>query len=65
MEVRVKMNFDQLSTFISVVETGSFQKTAKTRYISQRSVSQSMQKLEEELGFELFKRGKNKIIVTD
>ncbi len=65
MEVRVKMNFDQLNTFISVVETGSFQKTAKTKYVSQRSVSQSMQKLEEELGFELFKRGKNKIIVTD
>lgn len=58
------MNFDQLKTFLTVVETGSFQKAAQNEYISQRAVSQSMQKLETELGFTLFKRGKNKIYVT-
>lgn len=58
------MNFDQLKTFLTVVETGSFQKTAQSEYVSQRAVSQSMQKLEQELGFTLFNRGKNKISVT-
>lgn len=59
------MNFNQLSTFLTVVETGSFQKTAEVQYISQRAVSQSMQKLEDELGFKLFERGKNKISITE
>ena len=59
------MNFDQLNTFITVVETGSFQKTASLEYISQRAVSQSMKKLEDELGFKLFVRGKNKISITN
>ena len=44
------MNFTQLNTFITVVETGSFQKAAATQYISQRAVSQSIGKLENELG---------------
>jgi len=58
------MNFTQLNTFITVVETGSFQKAAATQYISQRAVSQSIGKLENELGFKLFERGKNKISIT-
>ena len=58
------MNFTQLYTFITVVETGSFQKAAATQYISQRAVSQSIGKLENELGFKLFERGKNKISIT-
>ncbi|AWM73813.1 LysR family transcriptional regulator [Lactobacillus apis] len=58
------MNFTQLNTFITVVETGSFQKAAATQYISQRAVSQSISKLENELGFKLFERGKNKISIT-
>lgn len=58
------MNFTQLNTFITVVETGSFQKAAATQYISQRAVSQSIAKLENELGFKLFERGKNKISIT-
>ena len=58
------MNFAQLNTFITVVETGSFQKAAATQYISQRAVSQSIAKLENELGFKLFERGKNKISIT-
>ena len=58
------MNFTQLNTFITVVETGSFQKAAATQYISQRAVSQSIAKLENELGFKLFERGKHKISIT-
>lgn len=58
------MNFTQLNTFITVVEKGSFQKAAATQYISQRAVSQSIGKLENELGFKLFERGKNKISIT-
>ena len=58
------MNFTHLNTFITVVETGSFQKAAATQYISQRAVSQSIGKLENELGFKLFERGKNKISIT-
>ena len=59
------MDFDKLQTFINVVETGSFQKTSENLFISQRAVSKAMQKLEEEIGFSLFIRGKNKIQITD
>lgn len=58
------MNFDQLKTFIAVVEHGSFQKVSELEYISQRAISQSMKKLESELGFKLFIRGKNRISIT-
>lgn len=58
------MDFERLRTFIAVVETGSFKQAAKQEYISQRAISQSMSKLETELGIRLFDRGKNRIQIT-
>lgn len=59
------MDFDKLRTFCIVVETGSFQKAAEREFISQRAVSQSIKKLEEELDIKLFDREKNKIQITE
>ena len=58
------MDLDRLRLFETVVELGSFQKTAQKNYISQRAVSQSMKRLEEELNLQLFMRENNKIIIT-
>lgn len=59
------MDLDRLRLFETVVEMGSFQKAAEKRYISQRAVSQSMKKLENELNLQLFMRENNKIFVTE
>ncbi|WP_338207585.1 LysR family transcriptional regulator [Lactiplantibacillus paraxiangfangensis] len=56
--------FKKINLFIDVIELGSFQKAAQRNFISQRAVSQSVNQLENELGFKLFTRGKNKISVT-
>ncbi|MGN1407710.1 LysR family transcriptional regulator [Lactobacillus sp.] len=58
------MNFDNLKCFCAVVEAGSFKKAAENEFVSQRAISQKIQKLEAELGIKLFKRGKNKIEIT-
>ncbi|MFR0614628.1 LysR family transcriptional regulator [Lactobacillus porci] len=58
------MDFEKLKMYCKVVEAGSFQKAAESRYVSQRAVSQMMKKLEDELGLKLFERDKNKIFVT-
>lgn len=58
------MDFEKLRLFETVVEAGSFQKAAKKYYVSQRAVSQSMKKLEQELNLQLFMRENNKIVVT-
>lgn len=58
------MDFERLRLFTTVVEEGSFQKAAEKNYVSQRAVSQSMKKLEQELKLQLFMRENNKIIVT-
>ena len=55
-----------LRTFITVAELGSLTDAAKKLYISQPAVSQSVKKLEEELGVRLFIRNKrSKLILTD
>ncbi|BDR59892.1 LysR family transcriptional regulator [Lactobacillus xylocopicola] len=58
------MDSNQLQNFIAVVDAGSFQKAAKLKFLTQRAISISMAQLEAELGFKLFLRGKNKIVVT-
>jgi|GEM_PF-1063738 len=50
------MNTRQLEYIITVAEEGSISKAAKKLFISQPSLSQYIQKLEQELGAELFKR---------
>lgn len=58
------MNLNQLEYFLSVAETNSFTKAAEFLFISQPSLSVSIQKLEEELGVKLFERVKKRIYLT-
>ena len=50
------MRLEQLQAFLAVVETGSFQKAAKVRNVTQSTVSRQIQALETQLGLSLFHR---------
>ncbi len=58
------MNFNKLRYVIVVAEEGSITKAAKKLYISQPSLSQCIRSIEEDLGTELFIRGKSSITLT-
>lgn len=53
------MEFDQLRTFLAVVEHGSFSKAAIALHFSQSTLSFHMRTLETALGTELLTRGRN------
>lgn len=50
------MQLKQLAYFLAVTDYGSFSKAAEALYIAQSSLSQSVQALEQELGFSLLHR---------
>ncbi|UWG96690.1 LysR family transcriptional regulator [Dehalobacter sp. DCM] len=54
----------KMKYFISVAETLSFTKAAKQHYISQTAMSQQIASMEEELGFMLFARTRNRVALT-
>ena len=54
---------NNLKTFMTVAELGSLTEAAKSLYISQPAISQSIKKLEEELDIKLFQRTKRGGIV--
>lgn len=54
------MEFKQLETFISVARLKSFSKAAKALYLTQPTVSNHIQWLEQELQTILFNRNNNK-----
>lgn len=67
------MRIEQLEYIVSVAETRSFSKTAQDLHISQSAISQSVLKLEEELGVKIFERSslgvkptaEGKVLITD
>ncbi len=59
------MELDQLRTFVEVAELGTSLAAAEKLHTSQSSVSRSLQKLEAELGCELFTRTKNHLELND
>ncbi|MGI9286256.1 MAG: LysR family transcriptional regulator [Pseudomonadales bacterium] len=59
------MHLHQLKYFVSIVDTGSMTKAAERCYISQPSISQQLNKLEDGIGKKLFSRVKGKLILTD
>jgi DNA-binding transcriptional LysR family regulator len=58
------MDFRQLQYMLMVAEEKSFSKAAQKLYIAQPSLSQFIQKLEKQLGVELFDRTNNPITLT-
>ena len=58
------MNFDQLKTFIAVVEFSSFTKAAESMYISHSTTSRSVSALEESLGVKLLERDSRSVRTT-
>lgn len=59
------MNLSQLYYFQKLADLGSFSKTAKELYITQPALSNSIGKLEKELGVILFERGASGVHLTD
>lgn len=55
----------QLETFAEVVKTGSTVKAAKKLYTSQSSVSKTLLRLEDNLGFQLFYRQNRHLLLTE
>ncbi|MEM7760834.1 MAG: LysR family transcriptional regulator [Cyanobacteria bacterium P01_A01_bin.40] len=58
------MNFNQLRYFVEVAETNSFTKASENLFITQPSLSVSIQKLEEYFGTKLFSRGKSIVLTS-
>ncbi|GEK11343.1 hypothetical protein PPEP_b0758 [Pseudoalteromonas peptidolytica F12-50-A1] len=54
-----------LETFITLVDTGHFTKTAEKLYMTQPGVSQHISKLEEACGYDLIKREKKSFAITE
>ena len=59
------MDLFQLETFLAVAREGSFSRAAKRLYRTQSAVSQTISKLEDELGETLFERSSREGAVTD
>ncbi len=59
------INFDLYRLFYNVAQTGNLTKSAEQLYISQSAVTQSIQKLEKQLGGVLFIRSKQGVTLTN
>lgn len=58
------METTNLQTFLSIVHTGSFTKTAEENFISSTAVMKQINKLEQELDTQLFKRTNSGVTLT-
>lgn len=58
------MRIQQIRYFLTLAEELHFWKTAEKLYTSQSTLSRQIQSLEDELGFELFKRDKRNVKLT-
>jgi LysR family hydrogen peroxide-inducible transcriptional activator len=59
------MEFNQIKYFLAVAETLNFTRAAKTCAVSQPALSKAIQKLEADLGSDLFDRDLQKVSLTD
>lgn len=66
-ELRNKLNYQQILYFIAISHSGSLSKAAKLLGIGQPGLSQQLQRLEEDIGQELFhkSRGRGVLKLTD
>lgn len=60
----VLMTLSELRYIVAVAQELSFRRAAEKAFISQPALSLAIQKLEEELGVQLFERGRNDISIT-
>ena len=58
------MTFNELRYIVAVAQERSFGRAAQRCFVSQPALSVAIQKLEEELGAQLFERGKTEVTVT-
>ncbi len=61
----MRMELRQLKAFIKIAEVSSFSLAAKELYTTQSALSQSLKKLEEELGTTLFNRNNHNVCLTE
>lgn len=59
------IELNQLHQFITIAEVGTLSKAAEVLLISQPALTRSMQRLEEDLGIQLFERKKNKLALNE
>jgi DNA-binding transcriptional LysR family regulator len=59
------MNLEQITTFLTVYQHGSYKKAAEMLYLPQPTVSHRINQLEKELGKSLLMRGKGKVKLTE
>ena len=59
------INLQLLEQLVIVAQEGTLSKAAQVLLMSQPSLTRNMQNLEEELGVQLFKRSKNRLILTE
>src|SRR5258706_12650814 len=58
------MTFNELRYIVAVAHERNFGRAAQRCFVSQPALSVAIQKLEEELGAQLFERGKTEVTVT-
>ena len=59
------MELAQLEAFLAVVREGSFSAAAKALYRTQPAISQTIKRLEDEVGHPLFDRASRRGLLTD
>lgn len=59
------MEFYQIEQFVKIAECGTISRAAEELFLSQPALTRSMQKLEQEMGVELFSRGKNRVELNE
>ena len=59
------MELRQLKYFVEVARLGSFSMASKALFITQSTISQQINKLEEELGVKLLSRDTRHVVLSD
>ena len=59
------MTITQIKYFVAVAECLNFTKAADQLYVTQQVISKQIKHLEKEIGFDLFKRDKRNVILTE